>query len=128
MDDDLRPAQIRPLAGITRHRLCAGQVCVSVASCVKELIENSLDAHSTRLQLTFIAHGADLIELVDNGDGIPEEDFDKIGLFKKKKRKYKKSILGLRYHTSKLSQFEDLEHVNTYGFRGEALSSICIYS
>ncbi|CAF1195553.1 unnamed protein product, partial [Adineta ricciae] len=113
MDDDLRPAQIRPLAGTTRHRLCAGQVCVSVASCVKEIIENSLDAHSTRLQLTFIAHGADLIELVDNGDGIPEHDFDK---------------LGLRYHTSKLSQFEDLEHVNTYGFRGEALSSICIYA
>jgi DNA mismatch repair protein PMS2 len=90
MDEDLRPAQIRPLAGITRHRLCAGQVCVSVASCVKELIENSLDAHSARLQLTFIAHGADLIELVDNGDGIPEEDFDKIGLFKKKKENIKR--------------------------------------
>ncbi|CAF0875032.1 unnamed protein product [Adineta steineri] len=112
-EEDLRPAQIRPLAGTTRHRLCAGQVCVSVASCVKELIENSLDAHSTRLQLTFIAHGADLIELTDNGDGIAEHDFEK---------------LGLRYHTSKLSQFEDLENVNTYGFRGEALSSICIYA
>jgi DNA mismatch repair protein PMS2 len=79
MDEDLRPAQIRPLAGTTRHRLCAGQVCVSVASCVKEVIENSLDAHSTRLQLTFIAHGADLIELVDNGDGIAEDDFEKLG-------------------------------------------------
>ncbi|CAF1271135.1 unnamed protein product [Rotaria sordida] len=112
-DDDLRPAQIRSLAGTTRLRLCAGQVCVSVASCVKELIENSLDAHSTRLQLTFIAHGADLIELVDNGDGIAEHDFEKI---------------GLRYHTSKISQYEDLENVNTYGFRGEALSSICIYA
>ncbi|CAF4053342.1 unnamed protein product [Rotaria sp. Silwood2] len=112
-DDDHREAQIRPLAGTTRLRLCAGQVCVSVASCVKELIENSLDAHSTRLQLTFIAHGADLIELVDNGDGIAEHDFEKI---------------GLRYHTSKLCQYEDLEHVNTYGFRGEALSSICIYA
>ncbi|CAF4015349.1 unnamed protein product [Rotaria sp. Silwood2] len=112
-DDDHREAQIRPLAGTTRFRLCAGQVCVSVASCVKELIENSLDAHSARLQLTFIAHGADLIELVDNGDGIAEHDFEKI---------------GLRYHTSKLCQYEDLEHVNTYGFRGEALSSICIYA
>jgi DNA mismatch repair protein PMS2 len=85
-DDDLRPAQIRPLAGTTRHRLCAGQVCVSVASCVKELIENSLDAHSTRLQLTFIAHGADLIELVDNGDGIAEHDFEKIGSFERQKK------------------------------------------
>ena len=111
-DDDLRPAQIRPLEGTIRHRLCAGQVCVSIGSCVKELIENSLDANSTRLQMTFIAHGADLIELVDNGHGIAEEDFDKI---------------GLRYHTSKLHEFEDLESVNTYGFRGEALSSICIY-
>jgi len=112
-DDDHRPAQIQPLTGQTRHRLCAGQVCVSVASCVKELIENSLDAKSTRLQITFLGHGADLIELVDNGEGIAECDFDRI---------------GLRYHTSKLSQFEDLEHVNTYGFRGEALSSICIYA
>jgi DNA mismatch repair protein PMS2 len=129
-EDDLRPAQILPLTGTTRHRLCAGQVCVSVASCVKELIENSLDAHSTRLQLTFIAHGADLIELIDNGDGIAESDFEKIGLLKIEK-KFILTLnwfLGLRYHTSKLSQFEDLEHVNTYGFRGEALSSICIYA
>lgn len=80
-EDDLRPVQIQPLAGTIRHRLCAGQVCVSVSSCVKELIENSLDANSTRLQLTFIAHGADLIELIDNGDGIAENDFDKLGLF-----------------------------------------------
>jgi DNA mismatch repair protein PMS2 len=79
MDDDLRPAQIQPLTGVIRHRLCAGQVCVSVASCVKELIENSLDAHSTRLQMTFIGYGADLIELVDNGCGIAEDDFDRIG-------------------------------------------------
>ena len=129
MDEDLRPAQIRPLAGTTRHRLCAGQVCVSVASCVKEIIENSLDAHSTRLQLTFIAHGANLIELVDNGDGIAEHDFEKIGSFERKSLCLCQIvILGLRYHTSKLSQFEDLEHVNTYGFRGEALSSICIYA
>ncbi|CAM4816827.1 unnamed protein product [Rotaria magnacalcarata] len=112
-EDDLRPPEIRSLAGTTRHRLCAGQVCVSVASCIKELIENSLDANSTRLQLTCIAYGADLIELVDNGDGIAEHDFEK---------------LGLRYHTSKISQFEDLEYVNTYGFRGEALSSMCIYA
>ena len=81
--DDHRSAQIHSLAGTIRQRLCAGQVCVSVASCVKELIENSLDAHSTRLQLTFIAHGADLIELVDNGDGIAEHDFEKIGLLKR---------------------------------------------
>ena len=85
MDEDLRPTKIIPLAGTIRHRLCAGQVCVSVASCVKELIENSLDAHSTRLQMTFIAHGADLIELVDNGHGIAEEDFDQIGLFTTKR-------------------------------------------
>lgn len=78
-EEDLRPAKIRPLAGDIRHSLCAGQVCVSVASCVKEMIENSLDAHSTRLQMTFISHGADLIELIDNGDGISEEEFDKIG-------------------------------------------------
>lgn len=81
-EDDLLPAKIQPLDGTLRHRLCAGQVCVSVASCVKELIENSLDAHSTRLQLTFIAHGADLIELVDNGDGIAEYDFEKLGSLK----------------------------------------------
>jgi DNA mismatch repair protein PMS2 len=99
-DDDLRPAQILSLAGTIRHRLCAGQVCVSVASCVKELIENSLDAHSTRLQLTFIAHGADLIELVDNGDGIAEHDFEKIGLLKKRRKIEKKKIFILRIKIS----------------------------
>ena len=81
MDEDLRPAQIRPLTGTIRHRLCAGQVCVSIASCVKELIENSLDAQSTRLQLVFNGHGTDLIELVDNGHGIAEHDFEKLGSF-----------------------------------------------
>lgn len=96
-EDDLRPAQIRSLTGVIRHRLCAGQVCVSVASCVKELIENSLDAHSTRLQLTFIAHGADLIELVDNGDGIAEHDFEKIGLFIELKERVREILMNFYF-------------------------------
>lgn len=92
------------------HRITSGQVIVDLLSIVKELVENSIDAHSDVIDITFKEHGLDSIEVNDNGDGINSPDFDS---------------LCLKHYTSKLSRFEDLDTIKTLGFRGEALSSIC---
>ncbi|CAF0745405.1 unnamed protein product [Didymodactylos carnosus] len=97
----------------TRVRICSGQVIISLASAVKELIENSLDADATKIQITFENHGSDLIEVTDNGQGVEETNF---------------GVLVQRYHTSKIQDLDDLLRLSTYGFRGEALNSICTLS
>ncbi|KAJ2502493.1 ATP-binding mismatch repair protein [Coemansia sp. RSA 1972] len=94
----------------TVHRLCAGQVIVDLATSVKELLENSLDAESTHVEVKLKDSGLTCITITDNGHGIDESSF---------------STLCRKHWTSKISRFEDLEHVSTFGFRGEALSSLC---
>lgn len=92
------------------HRITSGQVIVDLVSIVKELVENSLDANSNTIDITFRDYGLDTIELSDDGDGIEEDDFENI---------------CAKNFTSKLESFEDLSEVETLGFRGEALSSLC---
>ncbi|XP_018645717.1 DNA mismatch repair protein PMS2, putative [Schistosoma mansoni] len=92
------------------HKICSGQVVVTLASAVKELLENSIDAKSSKIEIRLRGHGSESIEVIDNGVGIREEDFE--------------GLTG-KYCTSKLSTFDDLSCVETYGFRGEALSSLC---
>ncbi|CAH2039774.1 unnamed protein product, partial [Iphiclides podalirius] len=101
---------IKPIHADTVHKICSGQVVFSLAVAVKELVENSLDAGATRIDIRFKNYGIDLIEVVDNGTGVTEENF---------------SALTLKYHTSKLSDYSDLLGVSSFGFRGEALSSLC---
>ncbi|KAI7875778.1 DNA mismatch repair protein MutL [Lichtheimia hyalospora FSU 10163] len=76
---------------------------------VKELVENSLDAGATTIDIKFKDQGLDAIEVSDNGSGVHESNY---------------ASLALKHHTSKLQNFEDLARVNTFGFRGEALSSL----
>uniref|UniRef100_A0A060T8K1 ARAD1D12122p n=1 Tax=Blastobotrys adeninivorans TaxID=409370 RepID=A0A060T8K1_BLAAD len=104
---------IKRIDNVDVHRIASGQVATSLAACVKELVENSLDAHSSTIEVRFRNYGLDAVEVVDNGDGIAKEDY---------------SVIAHKYHTSKLESFEDLETVHTFGFRGEALSSICAIS
>ncbi|KAJ7202125.1 histidine kinase-like ATPase, partial [Mycena pura] len=92
------------------HRITSGQVVIDLQTAVKELVENSLDAGATNLEVRFKNYGMATIEVVDNGGGIPEENYE---------------ALALKHHTSKLSSLADLETVTTFGFRGEALSSLC---
>ncbi|KAL1748229.1 histidine kinase-like ATPase [Schizophyllum fasciatum] len=92
------------------HRITSGQVVIDLQTAVKELLENSLDAGATSIEVRFRNHGLKSIEVVDNGLGIAEKDFEGI---------------ALKHHTSKLAVFEDLTTVRTFGFRGEALSSLC---
>jgi len=91
--------------------LAAGEKINDIETAIRELIENSLDAEATYIEIRLGRFGVDLIEVDDNGIGIKQEDF-----------KY----LGLRYHTSKISDYLALqESLGTFGFRGEALSCLC---
>ncbi|CCM04153.1 uncharacterized protein FIBRA_06315 [Fibroporia radiculosa] len=105
------PAQsIKALDTTSVHRIASGQVVIDLQTAVKELVENSLDAKATSIEVRFKEYGLAAIEVVDNGSGIAPGDYDSI---------------GLKHHTSKLSSFSDLTSVRTFGFRGEALSSLC---
>ncbi|XP_055454613.1 mismatch repair endonuclease PMS2 isoform X2 [Psammomys obesus] len=104
---------IRPIDGRSVHQICSGQVVLSLSTAVKELIENSVDAGATSIDVRLKDYGVDLIEVSDNGCGVEEENFDG---------------LALKHHTSKIQEFADLTQVETFGFRGEALSSLCALS
>jgi DNA mismatch repair protein MutL len=96
-----------PVSVITK--IAAGEVIERPASVVKELLENSLDAGSTRIDIDIEQGGSELIRVVDNGHGIHPDDVE----------------LALSNHaTSKLATADDLFAVRTMGFRGEALASI----
>nr|DBA11359.1 TPA_inf: PMS1 [Sporisorium graminicola] len=92
------------------HRITSGQVVLDLQTAVKELIENALDASATNIAIHFRDYGADAFEVVDNGTGIDPSNY---------------ASVALKHYTSKLSSFSDLALVRTFGFRGEALSSLC---
>nr|XP_044999278.1 mismatch repair endonuclease PMS2 isoform X2 [Jaculus jaculus] len=104
---------IRPIDGKSVHQICSGQVVLSLSTAVKELVENSVDASATSIDLRLKDYGVDLIEVSDNGCGVEEGNFEG---------------LALKHHTSKIQEFADLTQVETFGFRGEALSSLCALS
>ncbi|EGP83750.1 uncharacterized protein MYCGRDRAFT_48403 [Zymoseptoria tritici IPO323] len=106
-------ATIKAIEQRSVHQIQSGQVIVDLNSVVKELVENSLDAGATSIEIRFKNQGLDSIEVQDNGKGIAPDDYDTV---------------ALKHHTSKLSTYEDLTSLDTFGFRGEALSSLCALS
>ncbi|XP_006859821.1 PREDICTED: mismatch repair endonuclease PMS2 [Chrysochloris asiatica] len=104
---------IKPIDRKSVHQICSGQVVLSLSTAVKELVENSVDAGATSIDVRLKDYGVDLIEVSDNGCGVEEENFEG---------------LTLKHYTSKIQEFADLTHVETFGFRGEALSSLCALS
>ncbi|MBD3332461.1 DNA mismatch repair endonuclease MutL [candidate division GN15 bacterium] len=104
---------IRPLPKQLINKIAAGEVVERPSAVVKELVENSLDADSTRIDIEVEKSGTKLIKIVDNGCGIESEQIE---------------IAFSRHATSKISNFADLEALFSYGFRGEALPSIASVS
>ncbi|KAF8980209.1 Mismatch repair endonuclease pms2 [Entomortierella lignicola] len=104
---------IRAIDRESVHRICSGQVVLDMATAVKELLENSLDAGATSIAIKFKQNGLESITVTDNGCGITDANLE---------------TLALKHYTSKLRSFNDLAHVTSFGFRGEALSSLCALS
>ena len=105
--------QIKRLDEAVAARIAAGEVVQNPSSVVKELIENALDAGAGAVTVELVNGGIDSIRVTDNGAGIRPEDMP----------------LTIEKHaTSKISDFEDILHIGTLGFRGEALASIAAVS
>ncbi|MBW2368022.1 MAG: DNA mismatch repair endonuclease MutL [Deltaproteobacteria bacterium] len=106
-------AEIKILPEILSNKIAAGEVIERPASVVKELVENALDAGSTRIILALENAGKSMIRISDNGKGMGRDD----------------ALMAIeRYATSKLASDEDLFAIDTLGFRGEALPSIASVS
>ncbi|NLZ75056.1 MAG: DNA mismatch repair endonuclease MutL [Erysipelotrichia bacterium] len=106
-------SKIRILDELLSNMIAAGEVVERPMGVVKELVENSIDAQATRIEIRLINGGLDYIEITDDGCGMDKKDA---------------TAAFSRHATSKISEVNDLWQINTMGFRGEALPSIASVS
>lgn len=98
---------IKPINKADVHKICYGQVILDLSSVVKELVENSLDAGASNIEVKLKEYGGESFAVGDNGCGISPNNYQSV---------------TLKYHTSKISAFSDLQSLTSFGFRGEALN------
>lgn len=107
------PPEIRILPENVANKIAAGEVIERPSAVVKELLENSIDAGATRIDIEFKNGGKSFVKIMDNGCGMTREQ----------------ALMSLEPHaTSKISEPEDLFKISSYGFRGEAIPSIASVS
>ncbi len=106
-------SKIKVMDEVLANKIAAGEVVEKTMNVVKELVENSIDAHSTEISVKLIDSGVKEVEVTDNGIGMDEEDA---------------KMAFQRHATSKLTNLEDLFYIESLGFRGEALPSIASVS
>jgi DNA mismatch repair protein MutL len=100
---------IRLLPSDVANKIAAGEVVERPASVLKELVENAIDSGATQIDVDIVAGGVRLVAVSDNGCGMDRDD----------------ALLSVERHaTSKIHEAEDIEHIRTLGFRGEALAAI----
>ncbi|MGN0907513.1 MAG: ATP-binding protein, partial [Bullifex sp.] len=106
-------SKIRILDSLVASRIAAGEVIDRPAAIARELIDNAIDAHPTEITVECKGGGVEYLSVTDNGNGIDKDDLP----------------LTVKPHaTSKISSLDDLYHLSTMGFRGEALYSIAAVS
>lgn len=108
-----QPNRVHRLPPDVAERIAAGEVVDRPSSIVKELLENSLDAEASRIEIEIVDGGRELIRITDDGIGMSPEDAE---------------LSVERHATSKLRAWEDLETLGSFGFRGEALPSVAAVS
>ena len=102
--------QLQAIDRASVHRICSGQVVVDLATAVKELVENSIDAKATKVEVVLRDYGVASVQVSDDGTGVDKDSL---------------KMLAQKHWTSKITEFKDLQSVRSFGFRGEALSSLC---
>ena len=106
-------AHIQVLPVNVANKIAAGEVVERPASVAKELIENSIDAGATQVDIEIVVSGSKLVAVKDNGSGMNRDD----------------ALLSVeRQATSKIRDVEDIERISTLGFRGEALAAVASVS
>src|SRR5258705_5607230 len=102
-------SKIRLLSDQLANQIAAGEVVERPASVAKELVENAIDAHASRIAVDIEGGGRRMLRVADDGEGMTRDD----------------AVLAFERHaTSKISSADDLAAISTLGFRGEALASI----
>uniref|UniRef100_A0A914Z760 DNA mismatch repair protein S5 domain-containing protein n=1 Tax=Panagrolaimus superbus TaxID=310955 RepID=A0A914Z760_9BILA len=105
--------KIQGLPEEVRNVICNAQVVTTLAGAGRELIDNAIDAGATNIEIRLTENGVDILEVIDNGRGIDEQNFE---------------FLAKKHCTSKFRDMKDFDNLDTFGFRGEALNALATFS